>query len=166
MSSDNSSWQILGSLFGGSLFISLFWNMFCFFKRKKKSGINTLVPLEVQYDEIGDINFTSGNIQGLQNNARESISSMNLPSLEGTSNIITSSEKSSSSNSSEHSQSMSLLNEDGYEHPYQTIDLGSIEIHPYSAIWSNVYQNTTVFPNQITTYFEQKHHPWLIIYNK
>ncbi|XP_071148147.1 titin-like [Mytilus edulis] len=162
MIGNNSSWQILGSVFGGSLFISLCWNIYCFFKRKKKSGIHTIVPLEVQYDEIGDISFTSGHIQGLQNNAQESISSVNLPSLEGTRNIISSSEKSSS----EHSQSISLLNEDGYEHPYQTIDLGSIEIHPYSAIWSNLYQNTTVFPNRITTNYEQKHNPWLIIYNK
>lgn len=166
MSSKNSSWQIFGSLFGGCFFISLFWNIYCFFKRKKKSRIHTIVPLEVQYDEIGDIHFTSGNILGLQDNARESISSVNLQSLEGTSNIIPSSEKSSSSNSSEHSQSIALLNEDGYEHPYQTIDLGRIEIHPYSAIWSNLYQNTTVFPNQSTTNYEQKHNPWLIIYKK
>ncbi|CAC5393285.1 unnamed protein product [Mytilus coruscus] len=166
MSFVNSSWQILGSLFGGSLFISLFWNIYCFLKRKKNSGIHTIVPLEVQYDEIGDINFTSANIQVLQNNARESISSVNLQGLERTSNICSSLDKSSSSDSSEHSQSISLLNEDGYEHPYQTIDLGNIEMHPYTTVWSNLYQNTTIFPNQIMTNYDKERNPWLIIYKK
>ncbi|CAG2195685.1 unnamed protein product [Mytilus edulis] len=110
---------------------------------EKTSEIHTIVPLEVQYDEIGNINFMSR----LQNNARESISSVNLPSLERTSNIISSSEKSSSSNSSEHIQSISLLYEDGYEHPYQTIDLESIELHPYSTICFVLY----VFGNDCST---------------
>ncbi|CAC5393277.1 unnamed protein product [Mytilus coruscus] len=166
MSVINSSWQILGSLFGGGLFISIFWNVYCFLKRTKNSGIHTIIPLEVQYDEIGDINFTSTNMQVLQNNSQESISSVNLPSLERTSNITSSLEKSSSSDSSEHSQSMSLLNEDGYEHPYQAIGLGNIEMHPYTTIWSNLYQNTTIFPNQIITNYDKEQNPWLIIYKK
>ncbi|CAC5383246.1 unnamed protein product [Mytilus coruscus] len=156
----------MGSLFGGSLFFSICWNIYCFLRRKKKSGIDTNIPLEVQYDEIGNINFTSANIQVLQNNTQESVSNVDLPGLEGINNTFSSLEKSNSSDSSVQSQSISLLSEDGYEHPYQTIHPGNIVMHLYSTVWSNLYQNTTVFPNQKMNKYAKERDPWVIIYKK
>ncbi|CAC5378823.1 CNTN1 [Mytilus coruscus] len=160
-----SCWQIMGSLFGGSLFFSICWNIYCFLRRKKNSGIDTNIPLEVQYDEIGNVNFTSANIQVLRNNTQESVSSVDLPALEEINNTL-SLEKSSSSDSSVQSQSISLLSGDGYEHPYQTVDPENIGMHPYSTVWSNLYQNTAVFPNQIMNKYAKERDPWVIIYKK
>ncbi|CAC5383631.1 unnamed protein product [Mytilus coruscus] len=146
LSYNSSCWRIMGSVLGGSLLFSIFLNINCFLKRKKNSGIISNIQHEVQYDEIGNISFTSANDQFVPNNAQELVTSLDSPVFEGDNNF-SSLEKSSSSDSSVHSLSISLLNEDGYENPYQTIEPGNVEMHPYSTIWSNLYQNTTVFPN-------------------
>lgn len=128
MSYKSSCWQIMGSLLGGSLLFSICSHIYCILKRKKKSEIDLDVPLGVQYDEIGNINIASANIPDIPDNAQESVFSIDSPFFEGTNNSV------SSADSSVQSLLITLLNEDGYEHSYQMLDPGNIEIHPYSTV--------------------------------
>lgn len=64
-----------------------------------------------------------------------------------------------------------LPNEDGYENPYQIIDPGNIEMHLYSIVTSQMYQNTIIFPREITAdkskkafQIDKERSPWLVIY--
>lgn len=58
------------------------------------------------------------------------------------------------------------MNDDGYENSYQTVVPGNIEIHPYSIVCSQLYENTIVFPKKILIIHSNKREPWLIIYKQ
>lgn len=160
--------QIVGSILGGSLLLSIILHVYVFLKRKNKLGIASNIPLDVQYDEIGNIKITSANVHDLPDNVQEPTSTIDLSDLEGMADQLSSFEKISSSVSSSNSsvQSLSMINEDGYENPYQTVDPENIEIHPYSIVCSNLYENTIVFPKKIQIKHSNKRDPWLIIYKQ
>lgn len=142
--------------------------IYFFLKRRKKLGIVEDIPLDFRYDEIGNFEIPSTNIQDLRENVQEPANIIDLSGLEGRAYQISSFEKNSSSVSSSDSlvQSLSMINEDGYENPYQTIDPENIEIHPYSIVCSQLYENTIVFPKKILIKHSNERDPWLIIYKQ
>ncbi|XP_052079795.1 uncharacterized protein LOC127717956 [Mytilus californianus] len=168
----NHIWQITSSLLGGSLIFTICVNIYCLLTRKK-TGMVVEFPLEGQYYEIGSINDSNASIQGIPNHIQEVVTSFNRPASQSTNSNASSFQNVPSSESSVPSLSNLLLNEDGYENPYQTIDHENIELHSYSIITSNMYQNTTIFYKNMQTnkiehpiQIDRKRDPWLIIYNK
>lgn len=140
-------------------------------KRKKNSGIVSEIPLEIHYDEIGTIHDNSASIQVLSNNAQGTVSSPESHAFERVNSHVSDFEQEISSESSLQSLSNSLLNEDGYEHSYETINPENIEIHPYNTVWYNIYENTIICPKEVTTrnkgqaiQIDNERDPWLIIY--
>lgn len=131
------------------------------------------IPLEVQYDEIGIIHGNSAGFQALSNSVQEAETSVDGPAVEETYPHSTSLEQNDSSDNSVQSLSTSLLSGNGYENPYQSIDPADIEMHPYSTVWSYLYQNTIIFPKLISSRNpnpfipnDEKRNPWLVIYKK
>ncbi|CAC5383250.1 unnamed protein product [Mytilus coruscus] len=147
----NHIWQITSSLLGGSLIFSFCVNIYCLLTRQQKSGIVLEIPLEEQHYEIGPINDNNANIQGIPNHLQETVTSVDRPASQSANSNASSFQNVSSSGSSVPSLSNLLLNEDGYENPYQMIDHENIEMHPYSIITSNMYQNTTIFHKNMRT---------------
>ncbi|VDI51396.1 Hypothetical predicted protein [Mytilus galloprovincialis] len=169
----NYGWYIVGSLFGGSFILSICLNIYCLVKRKKSSGIVSETPLEIHYDEIGTIHDNSESIQVLSNNAQGAVSIPERHAFERINSHVSDFEQEISSETSLQSLSNSLLNEDGYEHSYETINPENIEIHPYSTVWYNIYENTKICPKEITIknkgqaiQIDNERGPWLIIYMK
>lgn len=146
--------------------LSIVLHLYCFLKRKNNQGNALDMPHAVQYDEIDNIHITNGNIHDLTINTQEPVNSINSPVFDGMAIELSSFEKMSSSDSSVQCLSISTVNEDGYEHPYQTVDPGNIEMHPYSIVCSHLYENTIVFPKKNTTKNSCKRDPWLIIYKQ
>lgn len=147
--------------------------MYCLLERKRFSRLVPEIPLEVQYDEIGIIHGNSAGIQVLSNSVLEAETSIDRPAIEETYPNSTSLEQNDSSDNSVQSLSTSLLSGDGYENPYQSIDPADIEIHLYSTVGSYLYQNTIIFPKQISSRNpssfipnDEKRNPWLVIYEK
>ncbi|VDI19404.1 Hypothetical predicted protein [Mytilus galloprovincialis] len=126
------------------------------------------IPLDVQYDEIGNIEINRDNIQNLRDNVQEPASNIDLSGLEGMVDQLSSFENISSSYSSSDNsvQRLSMMNDDGYENPYQTVDPENIETHPYSIVCSHLYENTIVFPKKILIKHSKERDPWLIIYKQ
>ncbi|CAC5383258.1 unnamed protein product [Mytilus coruscus] len=165
-------WQIISSLLGGILILSICLNIHFLLRRKKNSGTVLEIPPEGQYYEIGPINDSSVRIQGEINNVQEAVIRVDRSASQSTNSITSSFQNKGSSESSVQSLSNKLPNEDGYENPYQTIDPENIEMHPYSIVTTQMYQNTLIFPKEITTKNAKKaiqnnkdRSPWLIIYN-
>lgn len=146
--------------------LSIVLHLHCFLKRKNNQGNALDLPHAVQYDEIDNIHITSGNIHHLSINMQEPVNSISSSGFEGMAIELSSSDKMSSSDSSVQRLSISPVNDDGYEHPYQTVDLGNIEMHPYSIVCSHLYENTIVFPKKNTIKNSNKRDPWLIIYKQ
>ncbi|CAG2222610.1 unnamed protein product [Mytilus edulis] len=169
----NYGWYIVGSLFGGSFILSICLNIYCLVKRKRNSGIVSEIPLEIHYDEIGTIHDNSASIQVLSNNAQGTVSSPESHAFERVNSHVSDFEQEISSETSLQGLSNSLLNEDGYEHSYETINPENIEIHPYSTVWYNIYENTKICPKEMTIknkgqaiQIDNERGPWLIIYMK
>lgn len=142
-------------------------------KRKKNSGIVSETPLEIHYDEIGTIHDNSASIQVLSNNAQGAVSIPERHAFERVNSHVSDFEQEISSETSLQGFSNSLLNEDGYEHSYETINPENIEIHPYSTVWYNIYENTKICPKEMkiknkgqAIQIENERGPWLIIYMK
>lgn len=142
-------------------------------KRKRNSRIVSEIPLEIHYDEIGTIHNNSASIQVSSNNGQEAVRSPERHAFERVNSHVSDLEQEISSENSLQSLSNSLLNEDGYEHSYDSINPENIEIHPYNTVWYNNYENTIICPKEITTKNEgqaiqivNKRDPWLIIYMK
>ncbi|CAC5383259.1 unnamed protein product [Mytilus coruscus] len=136
-------------------------------------GIVLEIPLEGQYYEIGSINDDNASTQGIPNHLQKSVVSVDRPTSQSTISNDYSVENVSSSEMLVPRLSNLPLNEDGYKNPYQTIDHANIELHPYSTITSNMYQNTTIFYKNIqnnniehTIQNDRKRDPWLIIYKQ
>lgn len=133
----------------------------------KKNSVNGLeIPPEGHYYEIETINDTSASIQGVPNNVQEPETCVDILLLHSTDSLV-------SSESSVLSLSNKLHNENGYENPYQTIDFENIEMHPYSIVTSQMYQNTIIFQKEITEknikqaiQKNKERGPWLRIYKK
>ncbi|CAC5393278.1 unnamed protein product [Mytilus coruscus] len=164
-------WGVISSLLGGILILSICLNIYCLLRRKNNSEIVFESPPEGQYYEIGPINNSSASIQGELNNIQEAVTSVERSASQSTNSLIYSFQKESSLESSVQSLSNKLPNEDGYENPYQTIDRENIEMHLYSIVTSQMYQNTIIFPKEITAEKTKKafqndkeRSPWLIIY--
>lgn len=169
----NYGWHIIGVVLGTGFIFSICLNVYCLVKRKRNSGMVSEIPLEVHYDEIGTINYTAGNTQVFSNIAQEAATNIGRHAFERINDNVSSLDQEGSSDSSIQSVSILLLNEDEYEHPYQMMNPGNIEKHPYSTIWSNKYQNTTIFSKDLRTknaeqaiQNKSERSPWLIIYKK
>lgn len=149
-------------------FNKCYFAYYFFLKRKIKSGTASDIPLDVQYDEIGNIEINRDNIQNLRDNVQEPASNIDLSGLEGMVDQLSSFENINSSYSSSDNsvQRLSMMNDYGYENPYQTVDPENIEIHPYSIVCSYLYENTIVFPKKILIKHSKERDPWLIIYKQ
>lgn len=159
----NYVWQIIGSLLGVSLLLSICLNIYCLLKPKGTSQMVSEVPLEDQYDEIEEINGNSEVLHVSLYIADEEEINVSGQVLERSNRYVTSVEQEASSVSSVQSLSISGLNDDGYENPYQLIYPDNIEMHPYSTVWSTRYQNI-IFPPDIRINSDKG--PWLFIYKK
>lgn len=158
-------------MLGGILILSICFNIYIFLRRKNNSEIILESPPEGQYYEIGPINDSSASIQDDIHSVPEAITSVERSVSQSTNSAISTFEKESSLESSLQSISNKLPNEDGYENPYQIIDPGNIEMHLYSIVTSQMYQNTIIFPREITAgkskkafHNDKERSPWLVIY--
>lgn len=134
----------------------------CFRRRSNHLAVETSPG--VQYDEIGTIHFINAPVDPTIHVVHENgiDNSMN-------NDILLTSDSDSSDD-----RTFTGQTGDGYENPYQSIHNEGMEIHLYSSIISNKYENTVVFPDNPA----QKHqknfnnaiddikNPWLIIYKK
>lgn len=132
-----SHWQIISISFGGSLILIVSLATFCLLKRKASSRLASEIAPRVQYDEIGTISFNSASIQIPTTNEQEVVTDDDGQVVEINTSQVLSLEHENSSDGSVQSISMSVLNGDDYEHPYQMINTENIEIHAYSTVCSN-----------------------------
>ncbi|CAC5383255.1 DCC [Mytilus coruscus] len=147
--SDYSVSKLIGSLIGGGLILSICFNIYILLKRKRIVGMVPEILLEGQYDEIGSTVKNSASNQVPSINAQETVTNVDRPASQRTNSDIASFAKWSSTDSSVESLSNTLLNEDGYEHPYQMIDPEHFEAHLYSTRRSNMYQTQSFFQKKI-----------------
>lgn len=164
--------EIISSLLGGILILSMCANIYCLLTRKKKSENISENSQESQYYEIqpiNDNNMDNASIRGIRNYLPETVTNVYRLSSQVTDSITSSFQKTTSTESSVRSLSNLLLYENEYENPYQTINHENSEMNPYSIITSDMYQNTTVFLKDIRTnnieHYKERD-PWLIIYKK
>lgn len=144
-------WKIISTLIGGILILSTRLNIHFLLRRKKKSETVLEIPheqAEGQYYEIEPIDDSSASVQGDINSAQESVTTFGRSASQGTNSSMSSFQNKSSSESPVQSISNNLPNEGGYENPYQTINPENIEMHPYSIVTSQMYQNTIIFPKE------------------
>ncbi|XP_063418432.1 uncharacterized protein LOC134701231 [Mytilus trossulus] len=115
---NNDFWKLSGSFIGGILVCLICSNIYCYKTRKKASEDFLDVPREVQYDEIGIIDYNVVNIETLRDDTRCRTSVMNFSRTY----IDTSSTKSPTLSYSSTSDSLSRKTE-GSENTYQSINL-------------------------------------------
>lgn len=73
--------------------ISIILHIYFFLKRRKNLGIVADIPLDFRYDEIGNFEIPSTNIQDLRENVQEPANIIDLSGLEGRAYQISSFEK-------------------------------------------------------------------------
>lgn len=161
-------WITIGSLLGGILIICVWSHIYCYLKREKtcRSNINQITPGD-NYDEVEHLNYNNVIFDNVHNDAN--MNNDNVSSIIENNDIILRADV----NSSDDSSSIKLSG-DGYEHPYQTINLSDIEMHHYTSIVSCNYQNTIIFPPSLTadnvdylnTATDNLINPWLVIYKR
>ncbi|CAC5355919.1 unnamed protein product [Mytilus coruscus] len=126
---------------------------------------------EEHYDEIGTISYKHIVCEPTTNVTQENYNHMSIIAVD---NDILRVESESSEESSLERLTGFSLSGDGYENPYQSINPENIEMHPYSSIVSNIYQDTIIFPTitglenikDSNIAEETSKNPWLIIYKK
>lgn len=124
------------------------------------------------YDEIGTINHNNTIFQPTANYEEENID--DTSAITQNNNIQISIETESSDQSSVCSQSdFRQTPDEDYENPYEPINLAGIDMHSYSLIVSEHYQNTTIFPNSLANKTTEDllsvdyvRKPWVIIYKR
>lgn len=157
-------WITIGSLVGGILIICVWSHIYCYLKREKtcRSNILRLTPGD-NYDEVEHLNYNNVIFDNVNNDEN-----MNNNNIENNDIILRVDVVSSDDSSS------IKLSGDGYENPYQAIDLCDIEMHHYTSIVPCNYQNTIIFPPTLTadtldnlnTAADNVKNPWLVIYKR
>lgn len=126
---------------------------------------------EEHYDEIGTINYNNVVFEP-RTDVSQGNNVMNIVAGDCDNLLRVGSER--SEESSLESLTGITQSGDGYENPYQSINHENIEMHPYSIIASNNYQNTIIFPTSVgkknikrsNIAGETSKSPWLVIHNK
>ncbi|CAC5393266.1 HMCN [Mytilus coruscus] len=135
---------IIGNIVGGMLICSIVSHIYCRLRRKRRSNATMEIPPEGQYNEIGTINYNNMIVDPITN--FELDNNDHIPTDDVSNNVISSGGGDSSSASSFIGQTG-----DGYENPYQAIIPSIIEMHQYSSIIPNIYQNTIISPASAAT---------------
>ncbi|CAC5383223.1 unnamed protein product [Mytilus coruscus] len=151
--------EILAILAGVMVMCLIISCIFCCIKRSKHCVVET--SQEVRYDEIGTINFSNVPVDPTIHVSQENDIDNN--------DILSTSDSESSGE-----RTFTGQTGDAYENPYQSIHNEGMEIHLYSSIISNNYENTIIFPDnpakKLQKYFNitmnDIRNPWLIIYKK
>ncbi|XP_052103117.1 uncharacterized protein LOC127736595 [Mytilus californianus] len=152
-------WAIMGSILGGSVIFCIALHIYCSLKRSKKSNRMLNISAQVNDREIEILDYNNDSFAQINNNAEVNIDSISDMVLRA--DVVSSNDSSS-------------LNQygDGYENPYQTIDLCDIDMHQYSSITNDNYQNTMIFPSSVlqkTPKHVAMNSPiihWLVIYKR
>lgn len=135
---------IIANIVGGMLLCCIVSNMFCFLRRKRISNATVEISPEGQYDEIGTINYNMVIVDPITN--FELDNSDNVSNVDESNYALSSAGEDSSNASSFMGQTG-----DGYENAYQAITPSVIEMHQYSGIIPNIYQNTIISPTNAAT---------------
>ncbi|CAC5393251.1 unnamed protein product [Mytilus coruscus] len=117
---------------------------FCWVKRAKKLNAVLQTSQEHNYDEIRTLNYNNDIFDQISNVAEVNIESVS--SIIESNDIIPRADIVSSDDSSSTKQLG-----DGYENPYQAINPCDIEMHHYSSIINDNYQNTMIFSSESAT---------------
>ncbi|XP_071126627.1 uncharacterized protein [Mytilus edulis] len=162
------SWLLMGCVFGGMVICSIGSNIYCYMKGKTRVNVMLETYPEEHYDQIGTINYNNVAFEPRTDVTQEN---NDTSRIDGDSDILLRVESESSKESSLERLTGISQSSDGYENPYQSINPGNIEIHLYSNLDSNIYQNTIIFPMSAETKHtkvseETSKTPWLIIYTK
>ncbi|XP_052079799.1 uncharacterized protein LOC127717959 [Mytilus californianus] len=163
-------WILMGSIAAGIALLCGCLHIFCYSERgKNMSEIVNMNP-DNNYDEIGTLNYNNAifdhtaNNAGLNNdNASSSIESNDNILRADVVHVVSSDDSSSIKQSG-----------DGYENPYQAINLCDIDMHHYSNIVSSHYQNTIIFPPSLSKNtskylnisMDSLINHWLVIYKR
>ncbi|CAC5355920.1 unnamed protein product [Mytilus coruscus] len=165
------SWLAIVCLVGGIIICSIASNIYCYLKRRSRINVMLETYQEDHYDEIGTINYNNVVFEQTADVTREN---NDISRVTGYSDIPLSVESESSKESSLERLTGFSQSSDGYENPYQSINPENNEMHTYSNLVSNIYQNTIIFPASAGTKNtkvsniaeETSRTPWLIIYTK
>lgn len=145
-------------------------HIYCCLTRGKSCGSNILQITQednYMYDEVETLNYNNVTFDHVSND--ENMNNDNVSSNIENNDIILRADVVSSDDSS----SIKLLG-DGYENPYQAINIFDIDMNHYSSIVSCNYQNTTIWPHSVsanpTKYLniamDGVTNPWLVIYKR
>ncbi|CAC5383236.1 unnamed protein product [Mytilus coruscus] len=124
-------WAIMGSIVGGIVIFCIALHIYCSVKRSRKFNRMLNISAQVNDREIEILNYNNDSFAQITNVAEvnnDSISDMVLRA-----DIV----------SSDESSSLKQYG-DGYENPYQTIDLCDIDMHQYSSATDRII-TTTVY---------------------
>ncbi|CAC5393261.1 TTN [Mytilus coruscus] len=158
---------IIGNIVGGMLICCIGSHIYCRLWRNRRSNATMEISPEGQYDEIGTINYNNVIVDPITSFEHENNDNI---SNDDESNAVSSSAGRESSNAS------SFIGQpgDGYENEYQAVIPSVIEMHQYTSIIQNIYQNTMISPASAATK-SAKHtniaidsytKPWLVIYKR
>ncbi|CAG2204097.1 unnamed protein product [Mytilus edulis] len=131
---------IIGNIVGGMLICCIVSHIYCHVRRKRISNATVETSPEGQYDEIGTINYNMVIVDPITN--FELDNSYNVSNVDESNYALSSSGEDSS-----------FLGQtgDGYENVYQAITPSVIEMHQYTGIIPNIYQNTIISPTNAAT---------------
>ncbi|XP_071149484.1 uncharacterized protein [Mytilus edulis] len=137
---NNEFWKVSGSFVGGILVCLICSNLYCYMKRKKASKDILNVPRDVQYDEIGIINYNGVNSETLRDDIRDRMSVLHRS---GT-NIDTRSSKSPTLSYSSTNDSLSRKTE-GSENTYESINLDQNHTREHRKNAGNTMPSSSVY---------------------
>ncbi|VDI76223.1 Hypothetical predicted protein [Mytilus galloprovincialis] len=136
---NNEFWKVSGSFVGGILVCLICSNIYCYMKHKKASKDIFEVPRDVQYDEIGTINYNVVNIENLRDDTRCRTSVINFSRT----NTDTSSTKSPTLSYISTNDSLSRKTE-GSENTYESINLDQTHTQEHRKNAGNTMSSSSV----------------------
>lgn len=136
--------MIIGIIIGGMFICCIASHIYCRLRRQRRSTAAVEITPEGQYDEIGTINYNNGIVDPITN--FEVDNNDHIPTEELSNDVISIGGEDSSS-------ATSFIGQTGncYENDYQAIIPSIIEMHQYSGIIPNIYQNTIISPANLAT---------------
>lgn len=136
--------MIIGIIIGGMFICCIASHIYCRLRRQRRSTAAVEISPEGQYDEIGTINYNNGIVDPITN--FEVDNNDHIPTEELSNDVISIGGEDSSS-------ATSFIGQTGncYENDYQAIIPSIIEMHQYSGIIPNIYQNTIISPANLAT---------------
>lgn len=157
----------MGSIVGLVVLSCVCSHIFCYIRRGKTISETIHLNPDENYDEVETLNYNNVMFDHVPNYAN--INNDNVSSIIENNDIILKADVVSSDDSSSIKQAG-----DGYENPYQAINLCDIDMHHYSNIVSSNYQNTTIFLPSLPKYtskylnisMDSRMNHWLVIYKR